>query len=337
MMSSTPEQINSIFNMSRDQVEREFSPYFYTYFKYYFDAPVMLEQYSRFCRHVFDIIEARDKNVLDVGCGFGLISIHIAAFGAGKVYAVDANEEKITVLQNLLSQFDPSIGNIEVKLDDALRLPYEDNHFSAVIANEVISHVRDTDAFLREVARVLKPGGILYLKDSNNTLDIVGRYRRRKIWLRREYGPVDMTTVRGTEKPLPWVMLRKEIIQKNNPQLDDKTLELLAKETAGMYGENIENAVEQYLKKGKVIGKPAFKYRDPVTGECSELPFNPFLLKNRLDRSAFKAQLIKPFFATRAASSVGNILINTIAWTIRSFYPLSIVISPQFEIRAVKK
>lgn len=331
-----PEPLREIFRMGREEVEREFSPYFYNYFKYYFDSPVRLNQYSQFCKHIFDIVQAKDRKVLDIGCGFGLISIHLATFGAQMVSAVDANEEKFDILQKILSKFNPPLGNIEVRLGDALNLEYEDNCFDAVVTNEVISHVRDSNIFIGEMNRVLRTGGIFYIKDGNNALDIVGYQRRRKHWRGREYGPVDETTVRGTEKAIPWLLVRREIIQGNYPQLDTSTLDLLAKETAGMYGNEIHKAVEEYLGSKRVLTKPAFKFRDPVTGEYNELEFNPYLLKRKLEGSGFTAEVVRPYFTKQPFLSAKDIAIQLAKYIIRAFYPLSIIIAPNFEIIARK-
>ncbi len=336
-MSLVLEQLSLIFQMSREKAEHEFAPYFYNYFKYYFDSPARLNQYSQFCKHIFDMAQAKDKNILDIGCGFGLISIHLATFGAQMVSAVDANEEKINVLQKILSRFNPPLSNIEAKLGDALNLEYADDYFDAVVANETISHMRDPDIFLREINRILRPGGIFYLKDSNNALEIVGRYRRQKFWKGREYGPVDETSIRGTERPIPWLLVRKEIIRRNYPQLSAMTLDLLAKETAGMYGDEIAGAVDGYLRGGKVLNKPAFKFRDPVTGEYNEIDFNPYLLKKKFGKSGFYAELVRPYSPKRPLLSIKGMLINLAIYIIGVFHPLSLTIAPHFEIRARKK
>lgn len=333
----TTEYLAQIFQMGREEAAGKFTPYFYHYFKYYFDSPARLNQYSQFCKHIFDMAQTKDRKVLDIGCGFGLISIHLATFGAQMVSAVDANEEKINVLQKILSGFNPPLENIEVKLGDALNLAYEDGYFDAVVANEVVSHMRDPGIFIQEMNRVLRSGGIFYLKDGNNALDIVGRYRRRKFWRGREYGPVDETSIRGTEKPIPWRLVRRGIIQKNYPQLDTKTLALLAKETAGMYGDEIGKAVEGYLREGRVLNKPAFKFRDPVTGEYNEFDFNPYLLKKKLGRSGFNAEILRPYSPKRPLLSAKGILINLAIYAIGVFHPLSLIVAPHFEIRARKK
>lgn len=47
------------------------------------------------------------------------------------------------------------------------RLPYPDDHADVVLAGEIVEHVVDTEGFLREIARVLRPGGALVLSTPN--------------------------------------------------------------------------------------------------------------------------------------------------------------------------
>jgi len=56
------------------------------------------------------------------------------------------------------------------------RLPYEDDRFDAVVSIEVIEHVENQFAFLRELARIAKPGGIIVVT-TPNTLNINSRLR----------------------------------------------------------------------------------------------------------------------------------------------------------------
>ena len=54
----------------------------------------------------------------------------------------------------------------EFRLVDGVELPFEDDRFDVVVSNHTIEHVGDTDAqlvHLREIARVLRPGGVGYL------------------------------------------------------------------------------------------------------------------------------------------------------------------------------
>jgi SAM-dependent methyltransferase len=56
------------------------------------------------------------------------------------------------------------------------RLPYDNNRFDAVVSIEVIEHVEDQFAFLRELARITRPGGIVIVT-TPNTLNVNSRLR----------------------------------------------------------------------------------------------------------------------------------------------------------------
>jgi len=172
-------QIEAIFKRVKADVERELSPYFYTYYKRLFEHPQIFEAYSKTCKHIFDVTNAKGKNVLDIGCGFGLMSIHLAICGA-KVVGVDSSEEKIKVFEKILRSLAQSFDNVEVRLGDALELDYEDEYFDVVICNEVVSHVRDLDLFLLRMNKALKRGSVFYISDGNNKLNILQRHKRRK-------------------------------------------------------------------------------------------------------------------------------------------------------------
>jgi 2-polyprenyl-3-methyl-5-hydroxy-6-metoxy-1,4-benzoquinol methylase len=219
--------LSAIFEMKREQVEQEFSPYFYTYFKSIFEYPKKLQGYSRMCREIFDVTEAKDRKVLDVGCGFGLISIFLAIFGAREITGVDTSEEKILVFKKILSRFVPPLDNVEAKVADAIELDNET--YDVIIANEVISHVRDIDSLVCRMNRLLRNGGIFYIKDGNNGLNFVQAVQRRRIWKIAEYGPAD----ERTGPKLPYCEMRRKMIREKYPQMDEDTLKVLVKETAG--------------------------------------------------------------------------------------------------------
>lgn len=331
------ESLAGIFRMSREEVEREFVPYFYRYFEALFSRASARKMYTDMCRHIFDTVQGADKEILDVGCGFGLISLHLASFGAKMVCAVDANAEKHQVLTGIIGRLDSPLDNIEAKPGDATCLDYDSDRFDAVVANEVISHLRDLDASLDEMRRVLRPGGVLYISDGNNSLDILGRRRRRAFWHGREHGPIDSASIRGTEEALPWRLVRKKMIQRAHPEMAGESLDLLAKETAGLYGEEIDRAVRVYISEGKIPAQPDFPFRDPVTGEYNEFEFNPYRLKRKLEKSGFSARVVRPYFARSPGISPGAVLRNLAVWAIRFFYPLSLPVAPKFTILAIKR
>ncbi len=89
------------------------------------------------------------ESILDLGCGDGQLTLRIASTGA-RVVGVDASPEMLAKARS--RGIDAHEGNAE-------SLPFADHSFDAVFSNAVLHWVRDQDAMMAEVRRVLKPGG----------------------------------------------------------------------------------------------------------------------------------------------------------------------------------
>lgn len=100
--------------------------------------------------------------ILDIGCGGGLACEPMARLG-GMVTGVDADPVAIDVAREhaALSGFD-----ITYKNDSAENLK---ENFDVVLALEVIEHVSDTESFVKECARLVKPGGLVIFSTLNRT------------------------------------------------------------------------------------------------------------------------------------------------------------------------
>lgn len=101
--------------------------------------------------------------VLDVGCQLGALPVALAELGAA-VTGVDVDDA-------LLAGARLRAGCYGARADfaraEAEALPFDDNTFDVVTFVDVIEHVRDPRAAVRELARVLRPGGTLYLFGPN--------------------------------------------------------------------------------------------------------------------------------------------------------------------------
>lgn len=95
--------------------------------------------------------ETGRRRILDVGCGTGTMLTHLAAYG--KAQGVDIDEEAIGYCRDR--------GLTEVRLGSAETLPFEDESFDLVTALDVIEHLDDDTVALREIRRVLRPGGLV--------------------------------------------------------------------------------------------------------------------------------------------------------------------------------
>ncbi len=132
----------------------------------YFDANTFTG-YSLRCVHdaVLERIAARSNisRILDIGCGAGITAAELAT-GGYKVTACDIAPGMVERAQSTTRERDTTV-NLCVARAEAL--PYPPESFDAVIALGLLSNVRDDAAALREMYRVLRPGGLLLATVAN--------------------------------------------------------------------------------------------------------------------------------------------------------------------------
>lgn len=101
--------------------------------------------------------EQHRARVLDLGCGAGHVSFEVAP-RAGEVVAYDLSSDMLEVVTQAAA--DRGFANIVTRQGVAEHLPFPDGSFDCVLSRYSAHHWRDFEAGLREVARVLKPGGM---------------------------------------------------------------------------------------------------------------------------------------------------------------------------------
>jgi ubiquinone/menaquinone biosynthesis C-methylase UbiE len=101
--------------------------------------------------------------ILDVGCGGGRTISKLAAIATqGKVYGVDYSEESVAAAKRTNAQW-IDLGRVEVRHGSVSKLPFPDGMFDLITAVETHFWWPDLPGDMREVFRVLKPGGTLIL------------------------------------------------------------------------------------------------------------------------------------------------------------------------------
>jgi SAM-dependent methyltransferase len=95
--------------------------------------------------------------VLDVGCGSGWASRLMAAkASSGRVVGIDIADEMI----KLASETSTAFANVEFQVASAENLPFSAGEFSHAFSMESLYYYADMSAALREIKRVLEPGGV---------------------------------------------------------------------------------------------------------------------------------------------------------------------------------
>jgi len=126
--------------------------------KYGSKNPVSRRLMTRFLATVDGLLdEAAPRSLLDVGCGEGIVTERFAErLGDGRVVGVDPGGEALR--DDWAHHGRP---NIEYLAASAGALPFADGEFEAAAAIEVLEHVPDPDAALREMTRVARGGHLL--------------------------------------------------------------------------------------------------------------------------------------------------------------------------------
>jgi tellurite methyltransferase len=104
--------------------------------------------------------------VLDAGCGGGRNLVYLLREGFD-VHAVDEDPQAITYVREMAATLAPALPPTQIRLDAVEHMSLPDDWFDVVISNAVLHFARDDghfEAMVREMWRVLKPGGMLFAR-----------------------------------------------------------------------------------------------------------------------------------------------------------------------------
>ncbi|GAB4366527.1 MAG: hypothetical protein Kow00121_03990 [Elainellaceae cyanobacterium] len=188
----------------------------------YFEACTAPE--NRFIlKHLGDV---RGKYLLDLGCGAGENSVYFASRGA-RCVASDYSPGMVEVALKLAERNQVAV---EGRVINAMAIDIPDNTFDIVYASNLLHHIPNPKLTIREMHRVLKPGGVACFWDPLKHNPVINVYRRMATEVRTEdETPLDINIVNFVQSLFSqttydtfwiatlWIFLQFYLIEKVNP------------------------------------------------------------------------------------------------------------------------
>jgi len=116
-------------------------------------------------RYALAAVMVDGKSVLDIASGEGYGS-HLLSQKADSVIGVDISEEAVEHANRKYA----GKANLSYRIGSASAIPLDDNAVDIVTSFETLEHTTEHDAFLKEIKRVLKPGGVLIMSTPDTVL-----------------------------------------------------------------------------------------------------------------------------------------------------------------------
>lgn len=110
--------------------------------------------------------------VLDCGCGPGSITLDLASVIApGKIVGIDTDAKAIARAERRIVE--QKVSNASFRQADVNELPYPNASFDAIYVNALLIHLSNPQTALTEIARVLKPDGILGVSEPETLTSVI--------------------------------------------------------------------------------------------------------------------------------------------------------------------
>jgi ubiquinone/menaquinone biosynthesis C-methylase UbiE len=324
--------LRDVFRWDPDRVRARFSGWFYTYHADLYVHGVPFDVYVEKARTILGELDGA-RRILDLGSGFGVCSVLLRLLGSAEIVGLDCHAQKVRDAGLLAAV--AGAEDVRFLRGDATALPFRPDSFDAAIALASLSHIREPALALDAAARVLRPGGRLYVFEDNNSSHPGYAARMARVWDGAETGRYDDQVPPEKQRAESYIAMRRELIRRRFPDVGADTLDLLAKETRGLYGRHIIEAVERFGATGRIDNPRRHLVCHPESGEFEEYPLSPSLVKKLLRDAGFEPRLRSPLsgpfrgrfrWAKRAAAGILRLCPGLLPWT-----------SPTFAVAAVKR
>jgi ubiquinone/menaquinone biosynthesis C-methylase UbiE len=185
-----------------------------------------------------DITFKKEMRVLDIGCGRGDINVYIARKVKESI-GIDYSKAAIKIANGIKKNLPAAIrSRLDFKLMDATKLDFDTNHFDVIVAIDIFEHLTPAELSMsmKEIKRVLKPNGILFVHTGANKLLYDKTYRVYTLPVNKFLTTIDKKLFAKKYSPLP-----------NDPRTKDEKIQHVNEPTY--------DALQKLFQRNNFIGK----------------------------------------------------------------------------------
>lgn len=315
----------------------QISEYNHRYLKDYIDNySFFMPLYKRLLEKVVNQLSKpiEESSFVDYGGGCGILTFLAVELGFRKVIyndIYDVSTKDVTVISKAInlkvdefitggiSDFISTIREKNIKIDH-------------ICSFDVLEHIYDLEYWFSKVNELPKPFSLCFMTSANSSNPYVKR-KLKKIHFKAEYvGSSKKKGWKERDAHLPFLEIRKNLIAKKF-DLENDILIQLAKNTRGLYGQDILDYAKMQLEKGTFVDrlKHPTNTCDPYTGNWAEHIIDRKSLKKQIENKTTKVKFTNSFYSY-SKNKVLNLPKYLINFMMSILGEESLVLSPSYTL-----
>lgn len=276
-----------------------------------------------------------ESSFIDYGGGCGILSYLAVELGFKNIIyndIYDVSTKDVQVISQAINS--PIHYFVTGDIHELASFVKTNNIIIDVICSfDVLEHIYNLEDWFIGLNAIPKPFSLCFMTSANSTNPYINR-RLKKIHYKAEY--------LGSEKQKGWkerdanqsfLEIRKTIISENFSELNEDKISLLAKNTRGLFGNDILKSVQKQIKTG--VFEPEIKHPtntcDPLTGNWAEHIINVKELNNKLENEKTSVKFTNSFYSYSANKSL-NFPKHMLNFFLKSFGRQSLFLSPSYTL-----
>jgi hypothetical protein len=134
----------------------------------------------------------------------------------------------------------------------------------------------------------------------------------------------------------PYFTARRAMIGEHFPNLAENQLLEAVRRTRGLWGDDVNRAVREFLVSGQVARSPEFRYRDPRDGQYPERELNPFWMMRKFEDAGLRPEILPAFFSRGIELHPRQLVKDVLRFFCSRWPTLSVYVWPILRLRGRK-